>query len=126
MTAPRRCLICGSLNEPYASRCSCGASLDVSADESRRVVARAATLAGWWAALWAIVTVALIGVAIVSVAATSASRGVVLQRQAALMLGAVIGACVALGACIRAVRRWLVARANLAAIPDLPRAALRR
>jgi hypothetical protein len=119
MSAPRRCLVCRNLNEPYAARCSCGASLDLSADESRRVVARAASLAGWWAVLWAIATVLSVGVAIA--AATGGGR------PAGWLIGlAIIGGCSAIAACVRACRSWVVARARLAAIPDLPRAELRR
>lgn len=119
MSAPRRCLICRNLNEPYAARCSCGASLDLTAEESRRIVARAASLAGWWVALWAIVAVLTVGAAIAGGAGGGRSAGWVIGL-------AIIGAISAIAASVRAFRRWLVARANLAAIPDLPRAALRR
>ncbi|MBL8624739.1 MAG: hypothetical protein JNK64_25755 [Myxococcales bacterium] len=126
MTAPRRCLICGHLNEPYAARCSCGASLDVTADESRRVVAHTARIAGWSAALWAILMVVLTGVAITAITSVGAGPGGGVRLPVLLSLGAFGGACFALASCVGALRRWLAARATLAAIPDLPRAALRR
>ena len=120
MTTPRRCLICGCLNEPYASRCSCGASLDVSADESRHVLSRAAHLAAAWAALWAIATLVLVGLMIAF--ATSPAGA----RSARLIFLLVIVAFGTLGAAIRSLRAFGRARANLSAIPDLPRAAVRR
>ena len=120
MTAPHRCLVCGSLNEPYASRCSCGASLDISAGDSRDAIVRRMRTAAWTAALWAVVAVVLVGVTFtLSTGGLGAFGGVSL-------LGAVVGTCAALAACLRELRSLVRARANLAAIPDLPRAALRR
>lgn len=120
MTTPRRCLICGSLNEPYANRCGCGASLDVTADESRRVVSRAAQLAAAWAVLWAIVTLVLVGVSITLVTSPAGVQAVWWT------FGTIIGAGCAFGASVRALARLVRARSNLSAIPDLPRASMRR
>lgn len=126
MAAPRRCLLCRSLNESYVSRCSCGASLDATADESRRALERTARMARWWLALWLLVAVILAGVVLTCCAEGSASGRAGARVQGRFLGAAALGACLALGGCGRALRAWARARASLAAIPDLPRARVRQ
>lgn len=124
--SPRRCLMCRSLNESYVDRCSCGASLDATADESRQALARAARLAGWSLALSLLVAAVLAAVVVTAFTEGSAGSRTGARLQGRFLGAVLVGACLALGGCARAVRAWFRARASLAAIPDLPRARVRQ
>lgn len=77
-------------------------------------------MAAWTLVVWAIVAVVLVGVLIALGGATGgAGRG-------RLVGGLVLGVFGAIAGFVRETRALLRARMNLAAIPELPRAEVRR